>query len=474
MNRYIYIYISLIIVILSSCKKSFLDVEDNSNPNRQSYVKDLNSMQEFANGIYVMLSIKYERNTNAAYSGLVSDELKVSSVTRALALHNNWSQVIDANNPPSNSKSMNETWQDYYQIIRSCNFVIENIDKYSTENPEKAKNIKGQAYAIRALVHFKLTNIFAQGYSFTTDASHPGVPYITTSDITESYFRQTVGEDYSNIIADLQTAFSLLPVSISDCRYLNGPAAKALLARVYLFKNDYNNAKKLSQELINQYPLLSISHGYPADVFKNKSIDQTEVFFQITPIYTNTLLSLFLGFSFDSGHYFATQDIASLLNENKNDVRNSWIAKTDKGWKVAKFYAGAAGGISILPSLDYYVPVIRSSEMFLTAAESSAKLNDETNARLYLNAIRKRADPTIADVTATGQALIDSIYKERRKELSFEGLRMFDIQRWKMQVQRTDVFSGYQTTLPYPSDKAIAPIPVQDVILMGLKQNQGY
>ncbi|WP_315816497.1 RagB/SusD family nutrient uptake outer membrane protein [Paraflavitalea speifideaquila] len=83
-----------------------------------------------------------------------------------------------------------------------------------------------------------------------------------------------------------------------------------------------------------------------------------------------------------------------------------------------------ANGLGYHPSIDYYPPIIRSSEMYLTAAEASAKINDDNTAKFYLNAIRKRADPTIADITATGNALIDSIYKERRKELCFEGFRM--------------------------------------------------
>lgn len=460
--------------MLPFCKKSFLEIADNSSPNRQTYVKDLTSMQEFVNGIYVMLSSNYEEGLNSAYPALIADELKVTSSSIPLAQHNNWSQLVDANENPDKNKSMNGTWREYYQIIRACNFVIEDIDKYAAENPEKSKSLKGQVYAIRALVHFKLVNIFAQGYPYTSDASHPGIPYITTSDITKPFSRQTVAEVYNNLISDLKAAISLLSGTISDCRYMNGPTAKAILSRVYLFENDYSNAKKLSQELINQYPLLSISQGYPADLFKNKKISQTEVLFQITPIDNSIVYTNFLGTYLVIDYYLATDDLALLLNENSNDIRNAWFIKTNNGWQVSKFYAGAAGGLHSDPPSDYYVPVIRSSEMFLTAAEASAKTNDESNARLYLNAIRKRADPTIADVTATGQDLVDSIYKERRKELCYEGLRMFDLQRWKMQVQRTDVLPGYQTILSYPNDKAIAPIPGQDVTLMGLKQNPGY
>ncbi|AXY75212.1 RagB/SusD family nutrient uptake outer membrane protein [Paraflavitalea soli] len=469
-----YLLFLLIAITIGACKKSFLEVTDNSNINRQAYVKDLNSLQEFMNGVYLMLSAKYEQGSEEAYPGLIADELKVSSISTPLAMHNNWSQVKDAIQA-ANFTSMNLSWMNYYNIIRACNFVIENVGKYTSENPDKGNSIKGQALAIRAMIHLRLVNIFAQNYSFTADASHSGIPYITTSDITKAYSRQTVAEVYQNMITDLEAAIPLMPIKVSDTRYMNAPAAKALLARIYLYKEDFVKAKSLSIELISQHPLMSINAGYPVDMFKYKQQpEQTEVLFQITPITNDYASSDFIGIYFVIDYFRATADIATILMENTKDPRRSWVTQSGGNWMVTKFPAGVAGGLAYDPSIDYYVPVVRSSEMFLTAAEASAKTNDETNARLYLNAIRKRADPTIADIVVGGPALLDSICKERRKEFCFEGFRMWDLQRWKLAVQRTDVVDGFQKTLPYPSEKAIAPIPGQDVNLMGLNQNPGY
>jgi hypothetical protein len=198
------------------------------------------------------------------------------------------------------------------------------------------------------------------------------------------------------------------------------------------------------------------------------------VLFQITPVTSGDAFSEFAGIYFAINYYRATSDIATILKSNSNDIRNTWVSPSGSNWKVSKFPSGVAGGLAYDPLVDYYVPVIRSSEMFLAAAEACAKTNDVATAQLYLNAIRKRADSTTPDITPTGTALLDSIYKERRKELCFEGFRMWDLQRWKLGVQRTDVLPSYQTILPYPSNKAIAPIPGQDVKLMGLQQNPSY
>jgi len=464
--------IFLLMMCMLSCKKGFLEITDNSNLNRQSYVKNLNTMEEFQRGIYMKLSESYGNYLPTVYPDLIADNLKPSSSSIPLTIQYDWSQI--AQNEGDGSTSMNSVWTNLYGIIRSCDFIIENIDRYSDENQEKAKNIKGQALAIRALMHLTLTNIFAQTYGFTTDASHPGIPYITTSDISQPYRRQTIAEVYKNMISDLENAISLMQAGIGDCRQMNGVAAKALLARVYLYKGDYINAKKFGIEVANQVPLMSIGAGYPLDFFKNKPSAQTEILWQLMPVTNDYAVSQPLGILFDVDYCHIANDLVNVLIENANDIRSSWVINESGQWRVRKFPLNVAGGIGIQPSADYYVPILRSSEVFLTVAEACAKTNEEVNARAYLNAIRKRADPSIPDITTSGQALLDLIYKERRKEFCFEGFRMWDLQRLKQGVHRTDVLSGYNATLPYPSDKAIAPIPIPDVKLMGLTQNPSY
>jgi starch-binding outer membrane protein, SusD/RagB family len=112
--------------------------------------------------------------------------------------------------------------------------------------------------------------------------------------------------------------------------------------------------------------------------------------------------------------------------------------------------------------------------MYLTAAESYAHLSNTDSARYYLDAIRIRANSSAASSMATGPALLDSIYKERRKELAFEGTRMFDLLRWKKGVNRPDETNPAFKTLSYPNNKAIAPVPTVDVEVSGMSQNPGY
>lgn len=470
-------YILFIYVSLSACKADFLEVVDNGQLTRQGYVKDLNSMNEFLNGTYGLLSQYFFYGTGEAYPEVVADNLKPLALPpQCMLLHYTWSQQKSEESAFAEnvaSINMNGTWQADYFVIRACNFIIEDVGKYRAENPIKADNIKGQAYALRALLYFELVNVFAQTYSFSPEATHPGVPYITTSDVTQHFSRQTVGDVYRNMISDLKEAIQLMPDDVNDIRYMNKYAAKSLLARVYLFKGDYSESRVLAEDLCQRVPLLTISNGYPDVIFYNKPFLQTEVLFQAAPseVYETSFIGRF--FRAPTLYFVVTNDMASVLRRDSNDVRSKWVTSSGDAWNVTKFPLSTAG-IRSIARADYYHPVVRSSEAYLMAAESCAMLKDEDKARNYLNAIRKRANPNLPLLVASGNALVDSIHEERRKELAFEGFRMYDLQRWHRPVVRNDALNSGWKTLPYPNEKAISPIPLLDVKLENLIQNEGY
>jgi starch-binding outer membrane protein, SusD/RagB family len=471
----------LCILIFPSCKKDFLDVPNKSVLLRQAYVTDLKSTGEYLNGIYVELALYFYQGYNVIYGDLVADNLKPVTGTTALINHYNWEQKADNDLRPNPTLSinMNPLWSNGYRIIGSCNFIIEEVDKYRDEDQEKADDIKGQAFAIRALLHSTIVNVFSQPYNFTADASHPGVIYKTSSKYNDPVSRYSVGEIYTKMIDDLNEAISLLPDNPRTVTEANRKlvmsriAAKALLARINLFKGDYNAAKNLAAEVGNAVPIMGAAN-YPAKLFSNQ---ETEALFQLPPALNAVAGSagnynaLYAGGYFVSPtkQYIATSDLIALFKQNAQDKRNVWVAQDGS---VAKYPTNILTGS--LARYAYYQTILRSSEMYLNAAEAYANLNNNDSARFYLDAIRKRANPSATDITATGAALLDSIYLERRKEFAFEGTRMFDLLRWKKGVIRTDATSPAAQNLEYPSNKAIAPIPVSDVDINGLGQNPDY
>ena len=73
----------------------------------------------------------------------------------------------------------------------------------------------------------------------------------------------------------------------------------------------------------------------------------------------------------------------------------------------------------------------RLSELYLNRAEARAQTGNDAGAQADLNLIRKRGLSTATDITLTGNELLAEVLVERRRELSFEGHRIFDISRYK-------------------------------------------
>ncbi|KAA2239736.1 RagB/SusD family nutrient uptake outer membrane protein [Chitinophaga agrisoli] len=458
-------------VILStffSCGKDFLDVPPSTVVVRQQYISDMKTASEFLNGIISNLTQLYS-TSNGVYADLAADNVRPleTETDKELLTKYKWAMIVDG--ASSSQVNLNSLWLYGYAVASNSSFLLEVIGKFEKEDMEMAKQIKGSALFLRAFAHFQMVNIFAQPYFFSGDAMHMGIPYITTSDWQSPVTRQTVADVYEKMVADLRIAIPLLKDGTQSVNELTitRNAAKGLLARIYLYKRDFANAKILAKEVSRDVPIMT-SYNYPADLFTQ---NDKESLFRLPPE-QKSFLALYPGYYFRLlSQLFATSDIAILLNERPNDVRKSWVAHFGSNWTVTKFPTAATG--APIPELDYYLPIIRSSEMYLTAAESYAQLGQEDSARLFLDAIRQRADSTALDCLAIGKALLDTIYKERRKELCFEDFRLFDLLRLGKGVDRIDALPG-SSHLPYPSNKAIAPIPLLDIQTSGLQQNPGY
>ncbi|WP_173003149.1 RagB/SusD family nutrient uptake outer membrane protein [Chitinophaga sp. SYP-B3965] len=469
MKKKKYKYLLFLYIICFSCGKDFLNFPVPGVLTRQDYVKDLQTTQEFLNGIYNKVSPILAGNT-LLYPEVISDNIKPVTGGTMFNAHYNWSQRSSDVN--SNDANLNLLSVNIYNVISGCNFVIESSLKFEKENQIKAADLRGQALTIRALMYYMLVNIYSQPFNYTTNASHPGVAINTESDWNSiPVKRNTVSEVYNFILDDLKKADELLPPVTGNTFYINSYAVKGLLARVLLSKGDHRSACDYARYVLSVVPIMTAN--YPGKLY---TLQETEALFQIPQ--NSQVPILFSSYYFrTSVQFHASSDIASILNESTTDLRRSWVTKnvTTNIWTVTKYPQGIIANISV-PSISYYHTVIRSSEMCLIAAEAYAKLGGsfEDSSRFYLNEIRKRADIKAKDIVAKGPSLLDSVYKERRKELAFEGFRMFDLLRWNLGINRTDVTNPLYKQLPFPSNMAIAPIPEKDVLLIGLEQNMDY
>src|SRR5215831_4243291 len=234
-----YTTIILITVIFASCSKSFLDKKPYTSSNLSNAITNENDMKVATSGMYSAL-----RNTDVyARSLLVKGDLMADNT---FVTTSNSGRYISLNNFVFNNGDAYASglWSGAYVAIKYANTII-NANITATPN---ITQYQGEAYAVRALMHFELVRNFATAY--TLDKTKPGIPIVTTFDQNALPKRNTVQEVYTQIIADLEKAYTMLSV-YRGTAYFSKYAARALEARVYQNMGDWPNAKTMALDVIN-------------------------------------------------------------------------------------------------------------------------------------------------------------------------------------------------------------------------------
>lgn len=385
-------------------------------------------------------------------------------------------------------------WTAGYQAIARANRSIDGIS--STEGiltPEKAAELIAESKFVRAISYFYLVNFYAQTYTFTADASHPGIPVVlqafTSNDPAANQPRSSVGEVYNQIITDLTEALADLPLAYGSSALNKTRATKAsaaaLLSRVYLYKADYPNAKLMAGRVINgDFGSFTLNPN-PATVFTNYTT--AESIFSIpnsandNPNTNNALPQHY----FEEGRgdiivspTFYNQATNSYFAED--DLRRDLIAPNEEAANAGYFYTTKYSDVATRAD---WAPIIRYAEVLLTYAEATARdaNNVSQDAIDKLNLVRDRSQDSepsyMTGDFANVQELINAILGERRIELAFEGHRYFDLARTKSNIRNK--FDSDLTTpisIDFGADKYIFPIPQIEVDKSGgvLVQNFGY
>lgn len=147
-------------------------------------------------------------------------------------------------------------WELGYRTIGNCNLVIEKVTNLGDAASAKERVMMGENYYLRALCYFLLCNEFAQPYS-NNPTQNPGVPLkLNTGTANEDMpkDRSTVAEIYAQIVSDLNDAITnmTLPGGMTPKTsiYASKEAAEALLARVYLYMGNYDDAFTMADNVI--------------------------------------------------------------------------------------------------------------------------------------------------------------------------------------------------------------------------------
>lgn len=390
--------------------------------------------------------------------GLSADELNLYSTTDNLV------QFFNNSVFPTNTTAYSSLWSDPYSIIYKCNILIEGLEQSTGVSQAVKDQLIGEALFMRAFSHFYLAGM------------HGNVPYVTTSDYrVNTAIAQTPYYQVLNaIIEDLKSAKALLA---NDYNFIgkervrpNKWAASALLARAYLYNEDWSNAEIQSTEVLNQtaqYSLTTLNK-----VFLKNSM---EAIWQIKPladINANTLEGSQFILVGKPTNYALSQDLVDGF-EADDQRKSAWVGtfgNSSGTWNFPYKYKIRSGSTP----LDEYSMVLRLAEQYLIRAEARARLGKLDEAITDIDAIRSRAGlKKIAEVNPgiSKESLLLAIEQERRIELFSEwGHRWFDLKRTG---RAGAVLSSKKTS--WVSTAVLFPIPASELkINKSLNQNNGY
>jgi hypothetical protein len=457
----------LAIVLLGSCSKDFITKNPTTSLGSDQALTDVAAMQTALNGAYAQLRSTSLFGRDFPITGdLMADNTFIET-------QNSGRYLSQFNYSLTNADGVfGGNWNAAYTGILNANNIID-------AEVTGAEQIKAQAYALRALLYFKLVNIYARPY--TDNPQGLGVPLILHYNPSLLPTRETVANVYAQIVSDLKAALQNAPEYASSIK-LSKYAIQGLLARAYFYMGDYANAKSTAVDVIENsgFTLANTAAKYKA-FWDNSSIqsDRNEVMFEVDVDAVNNSGSNDLGAIYNGGYtdIYASQQLVSLYSAT--DIRKAVILAGNTKSGVATNVVNKYPNYNNADKDN--LKVIRLAELYLIAAESSLPAN-EADAKKYLNLLMSFRDPSFAGYTSSGSQLLQDIVTERRKELAFEGDRFYDLNRLKWDIVRGAQNAGsipYQAygTIPYTNERRIAPIPLAEIQAnanIKSQQNPGY
>jgi hypothetical protein len=357
-------------------------------------------------------------------------------------------------------------WNNMYLVNNRLNRILSVIDGIPTNGDadiKLLKQLKGELLVIRAMTHFDLARYFSPSY--TTESSL-SVPYIDYPVVLEQPARNTMGEVYTKIEADLTSAASLLSGTTNDNFFVTADVIPALRARVALYKKDNIAAITNATTVISRFNLSLIND------FENIWTDgsEAEVIFKLKRNPGEGAIGTLFTDSNGDIFFSPSDELVSLYDAADKRKEVYFSPNLQEVFK----YRGTASNSGLND-----IKLFRVSEQYLIRAEAYAQENDLIKAAADYNKLRKnRIDSYVDETFASKTDALDKIALERRRELAFEGHHFFDLKRNSLPVDRWTVDSApnpNSQNLSATDFKFTLPIPQAEIFANdNMVQNDGY
>lgn len=368
-------------------------------------------------------------------------------------------------------------WFACYRAIAACNLALAAIDKIPASAQTDYKAQKGEALVARAYSHFMLVNFFSKFYNKATASTDLGIPYVTEPEEVsiKKYDRKTVQYVYDMIEKDLQQGLPLIDDNIYKVPkyHFNKVASNAFAARFYLYKNEMDSVIKYANAAIPENAISNYLRPWNT-VYTNLSLNGNGNLSQVYGKATENA-NLLLAESrtwwlrlFGTGRYGLSKELASYASGNEHIAGGAWA------YRVVFFLQGH----NFIPKVDEYfvetsigsgigdgwqmVTLLSSEEVLFNLAEAYVYKGENEKAidllNTYLSTRILNYDPSVDNIdeakivtyysdnpgmlkftpftqvnSLTG-ALLNVIMDYKQLEFAEEGMRWFDILRYKVPV----------------------------------------
>lgn len=429
---------------------------------------------------------------------------------------NGWIEGYDVAMGIQNPSSwlFSDYWKANYEVISRCNMLLANIDKVELSDTEIAR-YKAEAIVLRALIYTNLT------------MTYQDMPYLTEPLTLENPSREKSkrADIVNNIIADLKVCIPNLPEK-ADLGRLTRGAGYAILGRLALYNEKWDDAINAYREVMKLgYSL----HPKYSELFTLAGQTSPEIIFSVRyegpgmgegasfNAHWNTPGEFINGTIDLADEYYLTDGTKTTdtnygeMKDGKLDVSKPnaahwenrdprlyatlfvpgmyWNGKGGNG----SWYGGANPSLSTIYVMKYFDPtdtsnswdngqdfyVVRYAEVLLSLAEALVQKGgyNDAEVRSLVDQVRQRADvnmPKVEEVEGTNlskEAMMAVIKHERRVELAFEGLRPFDLYRWKeldkavanIEKERTTLGLAYEPRQFNGERDYVWPIPTSEL-----------
>ncbi len=376
-----------------------------------------------------------------------SDEIIMDASMPATDL-NSYKDIWIWNDYAASENTATFKWRQFYHVLFIANYVIESEQMIENGSIEEIRQMVGEAYMLRAYMHFVLVNLHAPAYTHCDPTTTKAVPLKLDSDTEKTLSRNTVDEVYASIVSDLDSAEKYLNVDEweTGLNYrFTTLSVDALRSRVYLYMGEWEKSLLASKAVLaKKSSLADVTSILPNDYQSIESIVSLEEVM--------------------SAQYARASKVSTTLFKmyGSGDQRRTKFYKQVTASNIQLIKGGS----------NQYSCTLRVGEMYLNAAEAAlngGSKNPIEDARTYILVLQKArfttsgyAKKETAVNAMTKDELLQEIYDERARELAFEGHRWFDLRRTtRPRIVKT--FNGEEFVLEQDDERYTIRIPAEAI-----------